>query len=162
LTPAVRAVANPTPEQIAAATAKLRAKHLARMREQEGPTLTVRTGFGRAAQAVIAGKPLPRRTGRAFSCAGKMVGMSPELDTLDQLLGGKLPLSVIRQVFSDDSRFAASIHKMLTSGDVCLRNDYGEVLPSWQWRELFDGGKWLGKQSRLMLDLTDQGARRIG
>ncbi len=88
--------------------------------------------------------------------------MSPELDTLDQLQGGNMPLSVVRLVYPDDQRFASSIHAMLVCGDVSLRDERGELIPSWRWRELFSDGVWIGDQSRLSLELTEQGSQRIG
>jgi hypothetical protein len=92
-----------------------------------------------------------------------MGGVSPELDTLDQLQGSNMPLSVVRLVFQDDSRFASSIHEMLLCGDVCLRKKKrGDLIPPWRWRELFSDSAWLGEQSRLLLELTEQGARRVG
>jgi hypothetical protein len=87
--------------------------------------------------------------------------VSRELDALDQLQGSNLPLSVVRLVFQDDTGFASSILKMLLCGDVRLRDECGNLLPSWRWRELFGEGAWVGEQSRLLLELTDQGARRV-
>jgi hypothetical protein len=89
------------------------------------------------------------------------VVVSPELDTLDQLQGGNLLLSVVRQEFADDQVFASSIHAMLLAGDVCLRTERGEAIPAWRWRELFSDGGWLADQSQLILELTEQGARRV-
>lgn len=73
-----------------------------------------------------------------------------------------MPLSVVRLVYRDDHRFASSIHAMLTSGDVALRDEHGETIPSWRWRELFIDGAWVSDQSRLLLELTDQGSKRTG
>ena len=73
-----------------------------------------------------------------------------------------MPLSVVRLVYQDDQRFASSTHAMLTSGDVSLRDEHGEAIPSWRWKELFIDGAWVCDQSRLLLELTDQASKRIG
>ena len=61
--------------------------------------------------------------------------MSLELETLDQLCGGDMPLSVIRQIFADGRHFERAILAMLDDGDVrLLRN--GTVAAPWEWRRL--------------------------
>jgi hypothetical protein len=87
--------------------------------------------------------------------------MSPELDTLDQLVAGKTLLSVIRQIYPDDQHFCKSVYAMLLGGDVLLQNEHNDPVPEWRWRELFIDGAWLSQHSQLWLDLTDQGARRV-
>jgi hypothetical protein len=62
---------------------------------------------------------------------------SAEIETLDQLLGGELPLAVIRQFYSDDAAFIRGILGLLDEGDVrIIAQDKSDVL-EWQWRELF-------------------------
>lgn len=83
--------------------------------------------------------------------------MSPELETLDQLLGGDLPLAVIRGLFADEDRFSRAIAAMLDAGEVRLLNGDGSEVPRWQWHES------LSKHatSRYSLEITQAGIRRI-
>jgi hypothetical protein len=84
--------------------------------------------------------------------------MSPELDTLDQLLGGDLPLGVIRRIYPDDTRFAHGLSGLLHTGEVRLVAD-GTELPRWRWREVLAApDAWPG----VWVSLTPAGARRIG
>jgi hypothetical protein len=46
----------------------------------------------------------------------------PELETLDQLCGGPMPLAVIRQLFEGDDRFRRAILAMLDDREVLLFN----------------------------------------
>jgi hypothetical protein len=87
--------------------------------------------------------------------------MSLELETLDQLLGGDLPLSVIRGLYPDDKSFVVAIHALLCCGDVRLFSVDGADVPAWRWRELFDAGGFKREMHRLRLDVTHQGAGRV-
>jgi hypothetical protein len=70
-----------------------------------------------------------------------MGGMSPELETLDQLFGGAMPLSVIRRLYGDDESFERAIHSMLRSGDIRLDRESSQTISQREWRALFvDGG----------------------
>lgn len=87
--------------------------------------------------------------------------MSPELETLDQLLGGALPLAVIRDVYADEDAFRLGVLGLLTSGDVCLLTvDHNDV-PSWRWRELFVDGTVMKELGGMSLRITAQGILRI-
>jgi hypothetical protein len=86
---------------------------------------------------------------------------SPEIETLDQLLSGDLPLSAIRQLYPSDAAFMRGVLGLLNSGDVRLFGAGKPEVPSWYWRELFVQGKILSQMSSFRLDLTDQGARRV-
>lgn len=84
--------------------------------------------------------------------------MSPELETLDQLIGGDLPLIVLRRFYSDDLGFNRGLSGLLRAGEVRLSLD-GMDVPEWRWREvLANPDKW----STLRAHLTSFGARRIG
>ena len=83
--------------------------------------------------------------------------MSPELDTLDQLLGSDLPLSVIGAIYPDDLTFTRSIHAMLRGGDVRLVSAGGADVRPWRWRELFVDGKVWEEFSHFTLSATEQG-----
>jgi hypothetical protein len=86
--------------------------------------------------------------------------MSPELDTLDQLLGDDLPLSTIRKIFQDDRRFAHAIVAMLNDGQVILRTTDGETVAPWQWRVVVEG-MTDESAAAYWLSLTAAGARRV-
>jgi hypothetical protein len=87
--------------------------------------------------------------------------MSPELETLDQLLGGALPLAAIRDVYPNEDAFRLGVLGLLNSGDVCLLTiDHNDV-PSWRWRELFVDGAVMKELGGMNLKITAQGTRRI-
>jgi hypothetical protein len=87
--------------------------------------------------------------------------MTPELETLDQLLGGDLPLRVVRDLYPDLDHFRRGVLGLLTCGDVrLLKTDETEV-PSWRWRELFAGGGGAIELANMKLRITAEGTRRI-
>jgi hypothetical protein len=86
--------------------------------------------------------------------------MSPELETLDQLLGGEMPLEVFMRIYPDRPAFDRGILGLLKSGHVRLLQDRAEV-PSWQWSEIIN--RPLADQiSGFYLEITEDGARQIG
>ena len=87
--------------------------------------------------------------------------MSAELETLDQLLGGDLPLKVIRNLYADEEAFRQGVLGLLSSGDVCLLMRDQKQVPPWLWRELFGAGKVTHELGDMKLSLTAQGTRRI-
>ncbi|HSK44320.1 MAG TPA: hypothetical protein VLA83_10600 [Candidatus Binatia bacterium] len=87
--------------------------------------------------------------------------MSPELETLDQLLGGTMPLITIRELYRDDAAFLRGVLGLLTSGDVRLFSEGKPDVPQWHYRALFTDGSILEKLAMFRLDITDQGTQRI-
>lgn len=83
--------------------------------------------------------------------------MSSELETLDQLLGGDLPLPVIRGLFADGVRFAHAITAMLDAGEVRLVKADGAEVPKWQWREVLNANA-----ASTRVAITRAGVKRIG
>ena len=81
--------------------------------------------------------------------------MSPELETLDQLLTDDMSLATIRQVYPDDTRFLAGMLGLLRAGEIQLWQD-DLVVPDWEWHRVLVGG-WDGFKVRL----TPAGAARI-
>lgn len=81
--------------------------------------------------------------------------MSPELETLDQLLSDNMPLAMIRSVYPDDAQFFRGMRGLLVNGDVRLLQQGMEV-PSWRRDEVLRG-EW----ANVMVTLTDAGATRI-
>lgn len=87
--------------------------------------------------------------------------MSPELETLDQLAGGDLPLTVIRTLFPDGGRFARAIMAMLEGGEVRLLDPDGAVVPPWRWREVLAASAGTAAVGT-RLAIADAGGRGIG
>lgn len=87
--------------------------------------------------------------------------LSPELETLDQLVGGDLQLAIIRRLYPDAQAFMRGVLGLLSSGDVCLITNDGFDVPRWRWRELFVEGVAVEELGDLKLKITDQGARKI-
>jgi hypothetical protein len=87
--------------------------------------------------------------------------MSLELETLDQLLGGDLPLAVVRGLYPDDQTFAQVIHALVRGLDVRLLTIDGRIVPRWQWRGLFVEMRVLHRLPQFRLSITEQGARKV-
>jgi hypothetical protein len=88
--------------------------------------------------------------------------MSPEMDVLDQLQGSDLALRTIRLIFPDDARFNQALLGLLQCGDVRLVAPDGCEVAAWRWREIFSVPELAGDDEALIVQLTDQGAERIG
>jgi hypothetical protein len=87
--------------------------------------------------------------------------MSPELETLDQLLGGRLSLSIVRKLYPDEKAFQAGILGLLDAGDVrLLAGDGSEVAP-WHQKELFATGNIVHERPTLTLEITQQGICKL-
>ncbi|HEY1527775.1 MAG TPA: hypothetical protein VGH51_16200 [Candidatus Angelobacter sp.] len=86
---------------------------------------------------------------------------SAELETLDQLLGGDMPLTTIRQLYPDDAAFLQGVLGLLNSRDVRFFSPGKPDVPQWHCRALFTEGSILEKLTMFRLDITDQGIRRI-
>ena len=84
--------------------------------------------------------------------------MSPELETLDQLQGGDLPLAMIAGLYPDYDAFMRGLMGLLTCGDVRLIH-YGAEVPRHEWAAFIAD---IGSKDGPILTLTDQGAKRIG
>ncbi len=85
--------------------------------------------------------------------------MSPELETLDQLQGGDLPLATIRTLFESDAQFIHAITAMLDSREIRLIEG-GADLPKWRRRELLSDADQ-SQIAQIVVRLTEIGARRI-
>lgn len=84
--------------------------------------------------------------------------MSPELETLDQLIGGDMALPLIRGLFLDDDLFVCGLSGLLHAGELRLLGDDGMELAQWRWREvLAEPETW----PAIHVSLTPAGARRI-
>jgi hypothetical protein len=87
--------------------------------------------------------------------------MTPEIETLDQLLGGDLPLKIICNLYPDADAFRRGVFGLLSAGDVCLLMIDQTGVPTWRWRELFVEGKVMTELGSMKLSITAQGARRV-
>ena len=86
--------------------------------------------------------------------------MSPELETLDQLSGQNLSLSIIRQLFSDDDHFLRAVLAMLQSGEIRILLGDGIEVPHWQTHDILVS-ELSEANSEIMLEITSIGAKRI-
>ncbi|AMV37881.1 hypothetical protein [Planctomyces sp. SH-PL62] len=86
--------------------------------------------------------------------------MSPELETLDQLLCGDMPLAVIRELFDDGERFARAVAAMLHAGELRLHLN-GDEAPYWRWPEVLAAARDRIYPADARLDIAEAGVRRI-
>jgi hypothetical protein len=87
--------------------------------------------------------------------------MSPELETLDQLLGGNLPLETILPLFPSQEAFESGVLGLLTCGDVVLTTLEGAEVPHWRWHELFCDRIAFQQREHLRLKITPEGTCKI-
>ena len=87
--------------------------------------------------------------------------MSPELEVLDQLQGGDLPLSVVSALFADEAQARRALGALLAEGTVALHAADGQPVPTWQLGELARQARPWRMESRYRLALTDAGARLL-
>jgi hypothetical protein len=87
--------------------------------------------------------------------------MTPELETLDQLLGGDLPLKVVRDLYADADHFRRGVLGLLSCGDVSLLNIDETEVPSWRWGELLCEDAVATELANMKLRITANGTRRI-
>ena len=86
---------------------------------------------------------------------------SPEMETLDQLLGGDMPLTVIRGIYPDEASFLRGVLALLSSGDVRLLTQDNSETPPWRWRELFEEGRVIHDLKEFRLTVSPRGAQRV-
>jgi hypothetical protein len=109
---------------------------------------------------------LQLRTTKRLPCATatgsqlKEWPLSPELETLDQLLGGDLRLEVVAQFFPSHEEFEMGVIGLLSCGDIVLLAG-DEVVPSWRWKELLTRENVPAETEFLSLRITTQGVRKI-
>ena len=88
--------------------------------------------------------------------------MSLELEVLDQLQGGELPLRVVASLFPDEAHARRAISALLLAGEVAILDAKGATVAPWQLHELDrESGSWR-TDSQYHVSLTDAGARRVG
>ena len=89
------------------------------------------------------------------------MAQSAEIETLDQLLGGELRLSVVRQFYPSDERFCRGVLGLLQGGEVRLFDQGHAEVPSWRWRPLLERGEALPELESFTLQVTPIGAARV-
>jgi hypothetical protein len=87
--------------------------------------------------------------------------MSPELETLDQLLGSDLLLVIVLRLYPDTAAFKRGVLGLITGGDVWLLTIDDAEVPAWRCRGLFEGAALMHEMEHMKLRITPQGARRI-
>jgi hypothetical protein len=85
--------------------------------------------------------------------------MSPELELIDQLLGGDLPLPVVCGLFTDDDRARRALRSYVSKGVISLTTGKEGVLPQWKCDELFRDAEPLAEHVEIRVLLTREGAR---
>lgn len=119
--------------------------------------LRARRGRFTGGRQLIAG-PL----GPGVEIQGGREKMSAELEVLDQLLGGDLPLNLISQLFADANHRNRAVPEMLRDGSVVLLGPSGSAVPQWNQRAvLADPANW-ESGTPYLLSLTLAGAARVG
>lgn len=89
------------------------------------------------------------------------MAQSSEMETLDQLLGGDMSLSIIRQFYDSDQSFTRGTLRLLESGDVRLFDQTHMEVPQWRWRGLFEEGEVLVVLQSFTLRVTEAGAAKV-
>lgn len=87
--------------------------------------------------------------------------MSPELETLDQLLGSDLSLKVALRLYPDADSFKRGVLGLIAGGDVCLLSADDIEVPQWRCRELFADKSEMQEIEQMKLRITAQGALRV-
>jgi hypothetical protein len=88
--------------------------------------------------------------------------MSPELELLDQLQGGDMPLGVLVALFPDESHARRAIKAMLLAGELELLDSQVGRVAAWQLLELEAQSNPWRTETRYRLAITDAGKKRIG
>jgi hypothetical protein len=82
----------------------------------------------------------------------------PEMELIDQLEGGPMPLSTVRPVFKDDRRARLVLAIYIDRGVLVLIRE-GSPLQAWEAKQLLQDDKTVLGRDDLFLDLTEAGAK---
>ena len=89
----------------------------------------------------------------------KRWGQSIELETLDQLLGGPLPLATIRSLYDSQDHFVRAITAMLHTGQIRLLAN-GIDVAKYRWPSVL-GNTDNQNDEPIYFEVTEAGARRV-
>jgi hypothetical protein len=87
--------------------------------------------------------------------------MSQELEVLDQLLGGDLPLEVIAGLFPDRDQCRRAVGAMLAGSEVSVLDSAGRPVPAWRYHELERTTDLWCDGTPYRLSVTAAGAKRV-
>ena len=87
--------------------------------------------------------------------------MTPELEVLDQILDGSLPLHAIACLFPDVEHCKRALAAMLEDEQVVLLDPSGNQTPLWRYRELSAQPEPWQEDSGYRLAITDHGAQLV-
>ena len=85
---------------------------------------------------------------------------SSELETLDQLLGGDLVLTVVRSFYESDDKFKAGVRGLVRDRCAILIHD-GCSVPEWKVAEILRQPITPEILSQYALSITDSGVSRV-
>lgn len=85
--------------------------------------------------------------------------MTPELEVLDQLEGGDLPLDVVAGLFSDLQHCRRATVAMLQDGKIIILDPSEEPVPPWRFREFELSDEFWAAGSGYRMSLSDEGLR---
>jgi hypothetical protein len=85
---------------------------------------------------------------------------SIELETLDQLLGGALPLATIRSLYDSQDHFVRAMTAMLHTEQVRLVAN-GIDVEKYRWRNVLGNSGSQSEPDNVWVEITDVGARRV-
>ena len=87
--------------------------------------------------------------------------MEPELEVLDQLLGGDMPVDIIVGLFPDLDRCRRSIGIMLRDGEIELRDQESSLVPLAHYLKLQYLPEFWARGTPYRFGITELGATRV-
>ena len=87
---------------------------------------------------------------------------APELEVLDQLLGGPMPLQVIAGLFPNREHCHRAISAMLKDGQIEILDREGHPLPFWHFREESVLPGFRDRGTGFQAEITEKGADMMG
>jgi hypothetical protein len=89
---------------------------------------------------------------------GKRWGWATELETLEQLQGGDLPLATIRSLYESQEHFFRAMTAMLHTGQLRLIES-GTDVAQYRWQSVL--GNPDSQNSIVRVAITEEGARHL-
>jgi hypothetical protein len=82
----------------------------------------------------------------------------PELELVDQLLGGSMALPVVCGLFENDAHARRVLAAYVSNGVVVLSDEDGN-LPAWKCQEVFRNSQPLSGYTKVRVVVTEKGAK---